>query len=403
MDNAKAEAVKAVAANERKMVDSLKEMIKIPAISPLSGGNGESARADMLEGLISGFGIKVRRYDYIDDSKAKRSNVIAAYGGAKSTLWVISHIDTVAPGDLALWDHDPFDPVEKDGKVYGRGTTDDGQSAIGSIYALKALIDAKAQPRYNFGVCLAADEEVGSEYGIKRLLKENIFGKDDLILVPDFGTSDGMSIEIAEKGVLWLRITATGKQVHASTPELGVNAYRAMIRLLYEIDGTLHGKYNAKNPLFSPDYSTFEMTKHEANVESTNIVPGKEVSYVDCRILPEYKIDEILNTINAAASKVGADTGAKFKVEIFNREDPAPPTKSDSKVAAELANAIRSLRNKEPKFIGIGGGTVAKHFRDEGIPAAAWETCEDIAHIPNEYCKIADMVEDAKVFAYMSL
>lgn len=53
MDNAKAVAVEAVAASERKMVDSLKDMVKIPAISPLSGGKGESARADMLESLIS--------------------------------------------------------------------------------------------------------------------------------------------------------------------------------------------------------------------------------------------------------------------------------------------------------------------------------------------------------------
>ena len=384
------------------MVRTMSEMIAIPSISPSSGGEGESKRADMLKSFLESFGMQVKRYDY-KDGNFTRSNLISEYGNKDSTIWILSHIDTVAPGDMSLWAHDPFKAYVDGDKIYGRGTTDNGQSAIASIYALKALMDSKADLKYNFGLALVADEEVGSTYGVQALIKEGIFKNRDMVIVPDWGTSDGSSIEIAEKGILWLKINVKGKQVHASTPSLGINAYRALIKFLSEADIKLHETYNAENPLFDPKISTFEMTKHEKNVDSTNIIPGLEVAYMDCRILPEYKIDDILECLGGIANQVNKDTGADIKLEISNREDPAAPTAKNSEVVALLSEKIKELRGIEPKFAGIGGGTVAKYFRDIGMPAAVWSTCDDIAHVPNEYCKISDMVNDAKVLASLFL
>lgn len=380
------------------MIKSMSEMIAIPSISPSSGGEGEAKRADMLESLLKNFGMQVKRYDY-KDGNFTRSNLISKYGNKNSTIWILSHIDTVSSGDLSLWKHDPFRAYIDGDKIYGRGTTDNGQSAIASIYALKALMDSKANLKYNFGLALVADEEVGSTYGVQALMREGIFENRDIVIVPDWGTSDGSGIEIAEKGILWLKINVKGKQVHASTPSLGINAYRALVKFLNEADIKLHEKYAVENMLFDTKISTFEMTKHEKNVDSTNIIPGLEVSYMDCRIIPEYKIDDILEYLNSIADQVSRSTGAEIKLEIFNREDPAAPTARDSEVVVLLSEKIKELRKVEPEFVGIGGGTVAKYFRDIGIPVAVWSTCDDIAHVPNEYCKISDMVNDAKVFA----
>lgn len=384
------------------MIKSMSEMIAIPSISPSSGGEGEAKRADMLGSLLERFGMQVKRYDY-KDGNFTRSNLISKYGNRDSTIWILSHIDTVSPGDLSLWERDPFKAYIDGDKIYGRGTIDNGQSAIASIYALKALMDSKANLKYNFGLALVADEEVGSTYGVQALMKEGIFGSRDMVIVPDWGTSDGSSIEIAEKGILWLKISVKGKQVHASTPDIGINAYRALVKFLNEADIKLHEKYAAENTLFDPKISTFEMTKHEKNVDSTNIIPGLEVSYMDCRILPEYKIDDILGYLKDIANRVSKDTGAEIKLEIFNREDPAAPTARDSEVVVLLSQKIKELRGIEPKFAGIGGGTMAKYFRDIGMPVAVWSTCDDIAHVPNEYCKISNMVGDAKVFASLFL
>jgi succinyl-diaminopimelate desuccinylase len=390
---------KIISGYNSEMIKVMKDMVAIPAIAPESGGEGESKRADFLEKYLNSIGIKTKRFDYIDKEKAKRSNIIAKINkGKDKTLWLIAHIDTVAPGDASLWHHDPFDAYVQNGRLYGRGTSDNGQGVISSMFAMRALVESGADVDYNIGVALVADEEVGSDYGVKRLLKENIFSRRDMVIVPDWGTEDGSGIEIAEKGILWLRFKVEGKQVHASTPNLGVNAFRTSIKLLVELDKKLHSKYNFSDNIFDPSVSTFEMTKHEKNVDSVNIVPGSDIFYMDCRVLPHYKLSSILADIKRLAAKYSVN-GSKVSIEVYNREDPAKPTDKNSDIAKRLANAIIGIKRVKPKFIGIGGGTVAKYFRDLGMPALVWATLPDNAHQPNEYCVIEDMVSDAKVFA----
>jgi len=93
----------------------------------------------------------------------------------------------------------------------------------------------------------------------------------------------------------------------------------------------------------------------------------------------------------------------KINMEIIQRNDPAPPTSSDSEVVKRLSNAIEMSRGFKPKLIGIGGGTVAAFFRRRGIPAAVWSTIDEVAHQPNEYSKINNITSDAKVFALTAI
>ncbi len=110
-------------------------------------------------------------------------------------------------------------------------------------------------PPVNYGVILASDEEVGSKYGIQYVINKepNLISDRDLVLVPpDAGNADGTMIEVAEKGILWVKVTVYGKQAHASLPELGLNAYRLGSELTLEIDRKLHEMFNYEDPLFIP-------------------------------------------------------------------------------------------------------------------------------------------------------
>ncbi len=381
-----------------EMVQTLIDLVAIPAISPENGGEGELKRAEMLTKFLNGLGVtNIKRVDYKDESGTIRPNLISKIGNKDRTIWLLCHMDTVATGDLSLWKHDPFKAYVEDGKIYGRGTNDNGQALVATLYALKALLELKADLKYNFGIAFVADEEVGSHYGAEKLVNENIFSDRDMIIVPDWGVPNGDEIEVGEKGILWLKVVVEGKQVHASTPQMGINAFRLAVKFLNDVDKELHSKYNLKNDMFDYPLSTFEMTKHEKNVDSVNIIPGLDVSYIDCRVLPNYKLDDVLKDINAIAEK-RSDTG-KVTVEVYNREDPAIPTDPNSEVVKLLSDRIKQLRRIDVKPVGIGGGTVAKYFRDKEIPAAVWSTEDDIAHQPNEYSKITDLVEDSKVFA----
>ena len=382
-----------------EIIETMKRMIAIPSISPSSGGDGESKRADFLQSLLESFGLKTKRYDY-KDGQNTRSNLIAEYGSAKNTIWLIAHIDTVAPGDLKAWSHDPFDAAVKDGRIYGRGTSDNGQDVIASIYALKSIIDSKISPKYNFGLALVADEEVGSTWGMEKLVEEGIFKDSDMFVVPDAGSASGNEIEIAEKGALWIKISTMGRQIHASTPDKGINAHRHAASLITKIDRFMHEKYSATNPLFNPKVSTFEPTKHELNVDSVNIVPGSDVSYVDCRVLPDYNLDEVLNDFEMLAKEEEkTEDGLKIGIDIVNRSDTAQPTSGDSEIIRMLSESVNSKLGMKPVLVGIGGGTVAFFLRKKGFPVAVWMIDDGTAHQIDEYCTISNITTDAKVFA----
>ncbi len=402
MDDAMKERIGSLVDSYRDaMVGMLSEMVAIKAISPTSGGDGESRRADYLEKRIRELGVDVKRYTYTDNTGTERPNLVATYGDALPTLWIMPHMDTVSEGDIDLWEHEPFKAHVEGDIVHGRGTNDDGQDVIASIFALKALKDLDASPAFRLGLAIVADEEAGSTYGIAKLIEEPIFSKDDMFIVPDSGNAEGTEIEVGEKGILWLRITVEGKQVHASTPERGINAKRHAARFLCAVDDMLHSKYTAKDALFVPSYSTFEMTKQEKNVDSVNIIPGKDVSYMDCRVLPQYNLDDIVSDVKAVAA--GADfQKVKIDVETFNREDPAPVSDKDSQLSKRLVSILQA-NNIEPKFEGIGGGTCAAFTRKKGMETVVWSRKEHIAHQPNEYAKISDMLFDTKVFTMMFL
>jgi succinyl-diaminopimelate desuccinylase len=379
----------------KDMVYTLSTMISIKSVSPVSGGTGESKRADFLEKTLKEWGFKTKRYDYDDGSGFLRSNIVVKSGVSDRTLWLIPHIDTVSEGDMSLWGTDPFTAVVKNGKVYGRGSCDNGQAVVSSMYALKLAKDLRLKSKYNFGLALVADEEVGSVYGIRKLIEEGVFKKNDLFLVPDFGSPKGNQIEVAEKGMLWLKITVHGKQVHASTPELGENAFRKAIILLNEIDKHLHEKYSMKDEMFDPNVSTFEMTKHEKNTDSINIAPGTDVSYMDCRILPGYDLDKIAHEIRKIA-EASESKNTKIDIETILHNKPTR-TPIDSELVLLLSKVITETMGSAPIKVGIGGGTCASFLRQNGMDAVAWSTVDDVAHQPNEYAIIDNMVADTKI------
>ncbi len=389
------------------MIELQKKLTAIPAIGPKGGGPGEAEKAAFVLGRLKEWGfsdVEEVRAPADDVPSGYRPSVIARVPGRSSerTVWVMTHLDIVPPGARDLWDTDPYEVVEKDGKLYGRGVEDDQQGMTSSIFACRALIELGLKPAFDVALLLVADEETGSGFGVSYLLREKeIFRKQDIIVVPDGGTPDGSMIEVAEKSICWVKFTVTGKQAHASRPDSGNNAHRAGANMIVHLDKVLHEKFSAENPVFDPPVCTLEPTKKEANVENVNTIPGEDVFYFDCRILPEFSLDDVLEFMRAQADSVAEKFHVSVKVEAVQKQQAAPPTPVDADVVKRLASAIREVYGVEPRPQGIGGGTVAALLRDEGFDAAVWGKLDETAHQPNEYCHIANMIGDAKVFAHL--
>ncbi len=395
---------KRLESKEKEMVRNLVEMCRIPAYHPSSGGDGEFKKAKHIEGLLKALDLKYKIYRAPDKSvtSGHRPNILIYQNrypdGEKKRTWLVAHIDVVPPGDPTRWKYPPFEPRIKDGKIYGRGVEDNGQAMITSLYALWALKQESVDA--NTILALVADEETGSKKGLYHLISKGLFKKDDLMLVPDWGTPSGNSIEIAEKSMLWVRLTTEGKQEHASMPHRGINAFRAGAHLLRSLDEELHEKFGSENNLFNPPFSTFEPTKKEANVPNINTVPGTDVFHFDCRILPDYKLEDVMATIRTQVRAVEKERNVKVKIE-YVMKDRSPQSAENSEVVRRLKRALKEVRGIKAGLMGIGGGTCASPLRKKGFNVAVWQTCEGTAHQTNEFVKVENLVEDAKVFSHV--
>ncbi len=301
-----------------------------------------------------------------------------------------------------MWKTNPWQAVEQDGKLFGRGVEDNQQGLCSGVLAALSFVQQHIIPEHTIKLLFMADEEVGSKYGMNYLLKEHkdLFNINDRILIPDGGDSLGQTIELAEKNMLWLKFHTIGKQAHASRPDQGCNAKLAASYLALKIHD-LEKIFNAKDEMFAPTRSTFEPTMQLQNVEGVNIIPGDDVFCVDCRILPCYSLDEVRAEVNKIILETQNIYGVKIEVQELQAEQ-SKATSKESNVAKELANAIKNVHNIEPKFIGIGGGTVAAGLRNLGFDAVVWSTMDELAHQPNEYCIIENIAKDALTIAFMA-
>ena len=385
------------------------DLIRVPALAPENGGEGEHDKAEKLIKIIDKVGFdKIERYDSKDDRvpSKKRPNIIAYFSGDETDekLWIITHLDIVPPGEESLWTvTKPYEPLLKDGRVYGRGSEDNLQSMVASILTVKAMRKLGIKPKRTVALCFVADEEQGSVHGIQYLLKQHLFKPRDLVIVPDGGREDGSFVEIAEKSILWLKMRTIGKQTHASRPELGLNASRIGMQYALALDDILHNKYSAKDRTFDPPGSTFEPTRRDRNVEAVNVVPGEDVNYFDCRILPRYNTNGVLRTIRKVAADSEKKTHATIEIQEVQKNVAPKPTDPKARVVVMLKEAIQKTLKVKPTVGGIGGGTCAAFFREIGIPAAVWSTIYEVAHQPDEYSKIENLVGDSKVFAYVAM
>jgi len=391
-----------------EMIDMQIQLCAIPSISPLNGGEGEAKKAEVLLKFLkeNGFqNIEVIKVPDLDTPAGFRPNILARFKGKSSskTIWIMTHTDIVPPGELSLWRGDPFKAWVEEGKIYGRGVEDNQQDMVASLYALKAFHKEGIEPNFDVGIALVADEETGSEKGIHYVLSQTkAFRKEDLIIVPDAGNKDGTMIEVAEKSILWLKFKTLGKQAHGSTPEKGINSFKAASFLVTELNN-LYQIFPAQDPLFDPPISTFEPTKKEPNVPNINTIPGEDIFYTDSRILPKYKVEEVEEKIKEMTKKIEEKFKVKTILEEVQKAPAAPPTSIKAPVVLALKKAIKEVYKKEAAPMGIGGGTVAALFRNEGFNAACWAKLDETAHQPNEYCLIDNMIGNAKVFAHIFL
>jgi succinyl-diaminopimelate desuccinylase len=387
------------------VIDLQRTLVAVPALGPDNGGSGERVKADGLKEYMAGLGLpSVTEYNAPDPrvSCGHRPNLAVILPGLDTsrTLWVISHLDIVPPGDPALWKTAPYELTVDGDFLYARGVEDNHQGMVSSLLLAKALARLSITPPINYGLLFVADEETGSAYGLDYVAAHPaaLFAKNDLFLVPDGGKPNSEQIEVAEKSILWVKVVVKGRQCHGSTPDKGINSLTAAADFILKI-AEMKKRFGDVDPLFDPPASTFAPTKKEANVDNVNTIPGRDVFYIDCRVLPHIYLDNVIAALRELGDEVAKTYGVTLKYEFVQKTQAAPATPQDSEIVKRLIPAIKAVYGGSPRPEGIGGGTVAAYLRSRGYHAAVWSTVDEFAHQPNERARISSIIGDAKVMA----
>ena len=405
----KQKVLAALAGGAERVFELQSSLTALRGLGPANGGTGEQDKADYLENWLRSFGIDdIEHIDAPDDRvpSGKRPNLIVRVPGrSEKTLWILGHMDVVPAGDESLWNTDPWTVTRDENDpdlIYGRGIEDNQQAIVCGCMVAAALKEQGVTPDLTLGLIFVSDEETGNAYGIQHLLKEkpDFVKEGDLVMVPDSGSPDGTFIEVAEKGILWLRVTVQGQQCHASKPDDGRNALVAAAAMILGAS-EVEKKFDARNGIFSPDRSTFTPSKHEANVPNVNTMPGREVFYIDCRVLPCYSLDEVLAAFRDLGARIAEQYGVSVDVQTVACAPAAAPTAEDSAVVLALKKAVKEVLGVECHCGGVGGSTVAVSVRERGIHAAVWAHIFENCHTPNEAARLSFAVGDAQVYASM--
>lgn len=394
-----------IAGYGEQIIEAQRRLVAVPALGPTNGGQGELAKAELAQGWLEGLGLAVERVDAPDArvEPGLRPNLVATLaGGGGRRIWILSHLDVVPVGDPQLWTSDPWRLRVEGDRLYGRGVNDNHHGLVASFFGVKALVELGVVPPGQVGLILVSDEETGSLYGLDHVLKTRpeLFAPDDLIVVPDVGEPDSSLIEVAEKSIFWLRVEVRGRQVHASTPDRGVNALTAAARMMVAVRD-IKARFPERDELFTLPMSSMEPTRHDAGVENINTIPGREVFYVDCRVLPQIDLDRVEAAFAEVFGEIARQEGVELDLSLVQRLQAPPATAADAPVVKALQGAIARVRGVQARPGGVGGGTVAAFFRQRGLPVAVWYTDNHAAHVPDEWTSLADLIKDAQVFALL--
>jgi acetylornithine deacetylase len=198
----------------------LRDLVAIDSVNPslVPGGAGEAAVVAHLEGVCRGAGLDVR----VSEAAPGRPNLVAVVeGGAPGrTLMFCGHTDTVGTAGMAA----PFSPVERDGRLYGRGAQD-MKGGLAAMVSAALQVAASGLERGRLVVAAVADEEYAS-LGADALVKD---WRADAAVIPE---PTDLQICTAHKGFAWIRVETRGAAAHGSRPDVGRDAIFRMGRVL---------------------------------------------------------------------------------------------------------------------------------------------------------------------------
>lgn len=419
MSDRQAALSREIAGRRDDLVELTQDLIRIPTLNP----PGEFYR-DICEFLAarlgkSGFEIKLLRARGTpgDSDRYPRWNVIARREGRMPGPCVHfnSHIDVVETG--SGWTFDPFGGTVEDGKIYGRGACDMKGGLAASIVAVEAFVAQFADFPGAIEISGTADEETGGYGGVAWLAEQGYFSPERVqhVIIPE--PLNKNRICLGHRGVWWAEIRTHGRIAHGSMPFLGDCAVRHMGAVVAEMEASLFPALARKHTAMPvvPDgarQSTMNINSiHGGQAEPeasytgfpSACVPDSARMVIDRRYLIEEQPQEVEEEIIALLERVKSSRpDFSYDLDVLWQVSPTM-TERDAPVVRAVDRSIRTVLSCEPVYVVSPGTYDQKHVDRIGRLKdciAYGPGILDLAHQPDEYVGIEDMVDAAKVMAF---
>ena len=408
--------LRAVEDRRQAVVSLTQDLIRYPTVNP--PGEAYTPCAEFIARYLQALGFETRliRGEGTpgDTDRFPRTNVVARREGRSPgpTVHFNSHIDVVEEGHG--WTVDPFAGLVKDGKVYGRGACDMKGGMAASIIAVDAFMAVYPDFPGAIEISGTVDEESGGFGGVAYLAKQGFFSKPrvDHVIIPEPLNKD--RICLGHRGVWWAEIETKGEIAHGSMPFLGDCAVRHMGAVMHAFEEELF-------PLLDSKQTEMPVVPEGARRSTMNInsvhggqtedyrpglpspnVPDSCRMTIDRRFLLEESLDEVKSEVVSILDRLTRDRD-KFRYDIRDVMEVLPTmTERNAPVVTAIAEGIREIFGREPDYVISPGTYDQKHVARIGHLhdcIAYGPGILDLAHRPDEWVGIDDMVESAKVMA----
>ena len=396
-----------------EMVEFLRQLVRIPTVNP--PGENYADCANLIGAKLKEFGYET---EYVTaeglpecSAQFPRVNVIGRMRGerAKPTLHFNGHLDVVPAGEG--WTVDPFAAVVRDGRIYGRGVTDQKAGIAASIFAIEAIRRAGIKLVGSVEQSATVDEESGGFAGVAYLARNGHFRREAIDYVVITEPLDYDRICLGHRGVYWFEVLTRGRIAHGSMPFLGASAIDRMARFIasveYELKPRLHDR-RTRMPI-EPEGA------RSATINVNSISGGQPIDGVqtpcvadlcraifDRRFLLEERLEDVQQELLELLDRLQADD-EDFRYQMNDLMIVHPTmTAPESELVTTMASAITASVGRRPPLIASPGTYDQKHFaRIAGIEQciAYGPGILNLAHQPDEYCEIEHLLLSCKAMA----
>jgi acetylornithine deacetylase/succinyl-diaminopimelate desuccinylase-like protein len=350
------------------VTDLLRDLVAIPSVNPQGDPGtervGEQALGEYVADFLRGIGADVT-LDFITPG---RPNVVASFTPEKPAahLAFAPHLDTVSVAGMTIA---PFDPVVRDGRLFGRGSSDTKGPMAAALWAVRdwARSSARARSPIRWTFLALMGEESGND-GAHALARKGFSSDLTLVLEPT-----ELDVITAHKGALWLDIATAGVACHGATPERGRNAIYAMRRVLEVIEEKIIPEL-ARQPHAKLGASTANVGIISGG-SKINIVPDACRIEVDCRVVPGFDAEKARRYFETELRAVDPDVTVRLQrfSPPLDTDESLPWVRRLGKQARGFAVApwfsdASVLNGPNCPAVCVGPGSIAQaHTKDEYI------------------------------------